>query len=79
VKAARKYYEAAASCEDEAGVMEVVSALSGREIHALHLYALGREHGETRDRVMVCCYMEAGDRYLAKQAAKAAKRVKRIF
>ena len=79
MKTARAIYTALALIPDEKGIIDAISQLKNRELHALHHYALGREPGDTRDRIQICLLMEAGDRHLARIAAKQAKRTKRIF
>ena len=79
MKQARDIYQDLAALPDEAAMIDALTKLKGRELHALHHYALGREPGDTRDRIMICLLMEAGDRHLARLAAKQAKRTKRTF
>lgn len=78
MKAARAHYEELAKMSEDVQ-RGCIRALKGRELAALLHYAEGREECETRDRVMVLCLMTAGQRYLAKQAAKARRKTKRIL
>lgn len=79
MKAARDIYQKLSALPDEAAVIDAIAKLKGRELYALHHYALGREAGEARDRIQVCLMMEAGDRHLARLAMKQARRTKTIF
>jgi len=78
MKQARQHYEACAARADVDGLMRTVRGLKSRELHALHHYALGREGGDTKDRILVCVLMECGTRYLEKQERKA-RRLKGIL
>lgn len=78
MKAARAHYEELAKMSEDAQRGRI-RALKGRELVALLYYAEGREDGETKDRVMVICLMTAGQRYLAKHAAKARRKTKQIL
>jgi hypothetical protein len=53
--------------------------MKGVRLSALMHYAKGCEESTTRDEIMGLVLVVAAERYLAKQAAKAAKRVKRIL
>jgi hypothetical protein len=59
--------------------LERLEGMKGVELTALMHYAEGREESPTRDQVIGLVLVVAGERYLAKQAAKAAKRTKRIL
>ena len=78
MKNSRKHYE-------EFPVMTAAERLArlegmkGRELAALLHYTEGRKESLVRDQVMGLVLVVAGERYLAKKAAKAAKKVKRIL
>ena len=56
-----------------------LEGMKGVELTALMHYAEGREESPTRDQVIGLVLVVAGERYLAKQAEKAAKKAKRIL
>jgi len=56
-----------------------LEGMKGAQLSALMHYAKGCEPGQLRDEVRGLVMVVAADRYLAKQAAKAAKRVKRVL
>lgn len=56
-----------------------LEGMTGAELCGLMHYAEGREESKTRDQVIGLVLVVAGERYLAKQAAKAAKKAKRIL
>jgi len=78
MKEARELYTHLISSDDAAAVA-ILEGVKRRDLHALHYYAQGREEGEERNRILILVTMEAGDRWLSKQAAKARKKAKRIL
>jgi|JFJP01.1.fsa_nt_gi hypothetical protein len=79
MKAARRLYERMAAMPNEAAMIGAVGMLKNRDLLALHHYALGREAGDMRDRIMICLLMDAGDRHLARINAKQMKKAKEIL
>ncbi len=53
--------------------------MKGIELDALMHYAEGREASPLRDEVIGLVLVVAGERYLAKKAAKAARKAKQIL
>jgi hypothetical protein len=78
MKLARNHYEAIA-CKSDSERTTFIQGLSGPELVGLLHYVDGREPSELRDEVAVRVMMIAGSRYLAKQAAKQAKKLKNIL
>lgn len=78
MKAARQYFEKFPAMPP-AKRLSILEGAKGEELCVLMHYAEGREPSETRDQVMGLVLVVAGERYLAKQALKAAKKAKRIF
>jgi hypothetical protein len=63
----------------EAERLARLEGMRGVELCGLMHYAEGREPSPTRDQVIGLVLVVAGERYLAKQTAKARKKVKRIL
>ena len=78
MKSSRKHYEEFHVLTD-AERLARLEGMKGVELTALMHYAEGREEGPTRDQVIGLVLVVAGERYLAKQSAKSAKRTKRIL
>jgi hypothetical protein len=78
VKAARNHYERWHVMTD-AERLALLEGMKGRDLAALLHYAEGREACATREELMGLVLVVAAERYLARQAMKAAKKAKRIF
>ncbi len=78
MKQARDLYGKLAGMTD-AEAMAMLTKLKGREMGALHHYAIGREAGAERERVLILMVMAVGIKGLNKLADKHDRRVKRIF
>lgn len=78
MKASRNHYEAIA-CRSDSERTAFMQGLSGPELVALLHYVDGREPSELRDEVAVRVIGIAGSRYLTKQAAKQAKKLRHIL
>ena len=78
MKVARKHFEALA-LKDDSQRRAYIEAMNGIELLELLHYADAREESDLRNEVIMRVLGVSGRRYLAKQAAKAAKKAKRIF
>ncbi len=78
MKAARKHYEEFPVMTG-AERLQRLEGMKGTELAGLMHYAEGRDDSLTRDEVIGLVLVVAGERYLAKQASKAAKKAKRIL
>lgn len=78
MKSARKNYEELQGLSAAERLVRM-EEMKGLELCSLKHYTEGREEGLERDQILGLILVVSAERYLAKQAVKAAKRVKRIL
>lgn len=78
MKSARKNYEELVAMSDVA-MLARLEEMKGLELCALKHYTEGREERTEHDQIIGLILVVSAERYLAKHAAKAAKRVKRFL